>query len=164
MLPLNYYQTAYITRNRDKSVAMLREKHGLGEFIMFEPEIEVYTPKGTGKAATRVALGWSGHHQIEIIEPVSGLVDLYTPSIPKDDTSLGFHHTAARVDAWDEFKAMLEREKYTIAYQSGLEGIEFIYVDARATMGHYCEYMWATPEWWTQLKWPAGLVPASAVI
>jgi hypothetical protein len=159
MLQLNYYQSAYITRNRDKSVAMLRDKHGMSDFILFDPDIEVKTPGGTGRAQTRVALGWAGHHQIEIIEPVSGLVDLYMPCLPKDDTSLGFHHTAVRCDAWQEFKEVVARERYSIAYHSGLEGLEFIYIDARATVGHYVEYMWATPEWWTQLKWPAGLVP-----
>ena len=102
---LNYYQTAYITRNRDKAVAMLRERHGMtDDFILFEPDIEVKTPKGVGRAQTRVALGWAGRHQIEIIEPVSGLVDLYYPSLPQDDHSLGFHHTAVRVDEWDAFK------------------------------------------------------------
>lgn len=156
MMHLNAYQSAYITRNRDAAVAMLRERHGMTDFILFEPDIEVQTPQGKGRAQTRVALGWAGLHQIEIIEPVSGLVDLYYPSLPKDERSLGFHHTAIRVDEWDAFKATIERNEYPIAYASGLDGLEFIYLDARDTMGHYVEYMWATPEWWQQLGWPSG--------
>lgn len=157
MMHLGYYQTAYVTPDRDQAVAMLRERHGMkGDFILFEPDIEVSTPQGTGRAKMRVALGWAGHHQIEIIEPVSGLVDLYYPDLPKQAGALGFHHTAVRVDEWDAFKAIAARENDAIAYRSGLEGLEFIYLDARNTMGHYVEYMWATSQWWTTLGFPGA--------
>jgi hypothetical protein len=152
---LNAYQNAYVTRNRDKAVATLRERHGMGEFIFFEPDIEVRTPGGIGRAQTRVALGWAGNLQIEIIEPVSGLVDLYYPYLPDDD-SLRFHHSAIRVDDWKPFCEEIARKKYPVAYASGLEGLEFVYLDARDTLGHYVEYMWATPEWWKTLGYPGA--------
>jgi hypothetical protein len=151
-----FYQNAYVTRNRDKAVALLRERHGLGDFIFFETDIEVRTPGGIGRAQTKVALGWAGNLQIEVIEPISGLVDLYYPYLPDDDHSLGFHHVAMRVNDWGPFCEEIEREKYPVAYASGLEGLEFVYLDARATLGHYVEYMWATAEWWKALGYPGA--------
>lgn len=156
MLLLNAYQNAYVTRNRDKAVAMLRERHGLEEFIFFEPDIEVRTPQGVGQSKTRVALGWAGNLQLEVIEPVSGLVDLYRPYLPADDQSLGFHHIAIRVDDWGTFAEEVACAKYPVAYASGLEGLEFVYLDARDTLGHYVEYMWATPQWWKVLGYPGA--------
>ena len=150
------YQNAYVTRNRDKAVATLRDRHGMtDDFILFEPDIEVRTPGGVGRAQTRVALGWTGDLQIEIIEPVSGLVDIYLPYLPKDD-SLRFHHASTRVDDWIPFLKEIERQKYPVAYAGGFEGLQFVYLDARDTLGHYLEYMWATPEWWKQLRWPGA--------
>jgi len=151
---LNSYQTAYVTRNLDQALATLRQRHELSEFIRFDPDIEVRTPSGTGRAQTRVALAWAGRTQIEVIQPVGGLVDLYAPALPDDEAALGFHHVAVRIDDWEAFQAEIERENYTVAYASGLDGLEFAYIDARDTLGHYVEYMWATPQWWRDLGWP----------
>jgi hypothetical protein len=150
---LNTIQYAYVTRNLDKALDSLSAKYGYENFIRFDPDIEVKTPGGTGRMQSRVAMTWDGGTQIEIIQPVSGLVDLYLPYLPEDD-SMRFHHSAARIDDWPAFKAEFERKNCTVALASGLEGMEFVYLDERATLGHYVEYLWATPEWWKAMGLP----------
>ncbi|HEX4376809.1 MAG TPA: VOC family protein [Steroidobacteraceae bacterium] len=153
MMHLNSMQNAYVTRDLDKAVAQLTQTHGLRNFIYFDPDIEVKTPAGVGRAQTRVAMAWAGATQIEIIQPVAGLVDLYQPYLAADD-SMRFHHCAVRVDDWPVFCEKVARNGYTVAYASGLDGLEFMYLDARQTLGHYVEYIWATPHWWKAMGAP----------
>lgn len=156
-MQLNSFQNAYVTRNLDHAVETVRKTHGLDDFIFFDPDIEVRTPMGTGRAQVRVASAWAGTTQIEIIQPVGGMIDLYLPYLPADDT-LRFHHSAVRIDDWGTFRTQVASSGWTVAYESGLDGLEFVYLDARETLGHYVEYMWCTPEWWQALGYPAERV------
>ena len=141
---LNAIQFAYVTRNLDRSVERLRNAYGHDSFIFFDPDIEVMTSNGPGRQQTRVAMTWDGATQIEIIQPVGGLIDLYLPYLPADD-SMRFHHSAVAVDDWPAFKRELAAAGVTPAIESGLDGLDFVYLDARESLGHYVEYIWATP-------------------
>lgn len=33
------------------------------------------------------------------------------------------------------------------------------YLDARESLGHYFEYVWASPEGWGMIGWPEGRAP-----
>jgi hypothetical protein len=156
MLPLNkFFQLAYITRNLETGVAMLRERYGIGEALIFEPNTVVQTAWGTGLSSVRAALAWTGALQIELIQPVSGLIDVYRPYMPKDD-SLVFHHVAVRTDDWDGLLEEIQRQNITVAYRGSVEGLNYIYLDTRQTLGHYLEYIWATPEMWTATGYPGN--------
>jgi len=144
----NHFQNAYVTRNLDKTVSLLKERHGLADFIHFEPDMDAITPRGRGRAVVRAAMAWTGLFQIEIIEPVSGLVDHYLDYLPPDDASMRFHHIAMRTFDWEGTLAEIRRQRRIMAFESAVDGCKFVYVDARESVGHYLEYVWTTPEMW----------------
>jgi hypothetical protein len=157
MLLNNFFQNAYVTRNLDYAVAQARKHHGMEKFIFFEPDMEVYTAQeGRGPCKVKVALGWVGALQMEFIEPVSGNIGHYLDYLPKDksDNSLRFHHMCMRWKNWDEARAEVDRQKWPVAYEGGVEGVKFVYLDARATLGHYLEYLWASDEMWSAMGGP----------
>lgn len=146
-----HFQNAYVTRNLDEAIEMLRSKYDLDDLILLSPNLIVRTPHGEGPAILRAALIWIGPFQIEIIEPVSGLVEHYQQYLPDDDTSIQFHHLGMRVDDFEATRAELVRQNRPIVFEGGLEGLKFLYVDARDTLGHYLEYAWCTSEMWNAL-------------
>jgi hypothetical protein len=151
MLLENHYQNAYITRDLDQALAMFRTQYGFDDFKHLEVTYELKTPAGRGTATVKLALGWIGNLQYELIQPVSGLIDIYAEGLP-DRYPLRFHHIAMRVHDWDEFRADVERHKRPVVMEGGTPGhLLWLYVDARDTVGHYLEYCWMTPERWTAL-------------
>lgn len=147
----HHYQNAYVTRDLERALAMFRHQYGFDGFKQYDVSYELQTPRGSGTASVRLALGWIGNVQYELIQPVSGLVDAYTEGLPQDAV-LSFHHVAMRVHDWDAFRAALERDNRPIAMQGGTPGhLLWLYVDARDSVGHYLEYCWMTPERWAAI-------------
>lgn len=149
----NHFQNAYVTRDLDKSIELMQKRYGIGHFLCMDPDIEVMTPEGPRQSICRAALGWADPEiMIELIEPVGGTVDIYSELLPGDD-SPRFHHAAMRVDDWDAMHQHLETQGWRIAIEHHMpEGLNFMYVDARDTIGHYLEYVWATPDMWAYIK------------
>lgn len=48
-------QNAYITRNIDKAAASFRERTDVDTVYVFEVEVDIWTPKGSGKARNKLA-------------------------------------------------------------------------------------------------------------
>jgi Glyoxalase/Bleomycin resistance protein/Dioxygenase superfamily len=147
----HHYQNAYITRDLDAALALFRTQYGFDGFKRMEVTYPLKTPKGSGTASVKMALGWIGNVQYELIEPVSGLTDVYVEGLP-EKAPLKFHHICMRVPDWDSFRADLERQKRPIVMEGGTPGhLLWLYVDARDTVGHYLEYCWMTPQRWTAM-------------
>lgn len=147
----NHYQNAYITRDLDQALEFFRTEHGYDGFKGFEVSYELKTPRGNGTATVKMALGWIGNLQYELIQPISGMTHVYTEG-PPDKHPLRFHHICMRVHDWDAFRAKLEREKRPIVMEGGTPGhLLWLYVDARDTVGHYLEYCWLTPQRWAAI-------------
>ena len=142
-----HYQNAYVTRNIDKAVDAFRSRSGVTQVSQIEVTTEVWTPKGSGPATNRLAFIWVDNMQYELIEPVSGLVDIYSDALPADD-GLKFHHAAMRVTDWNAFRARVEQAAYPVAMEGGSDLLKYLYLDARDHVGHYFEYVWATDERW----------------
>jgi hypothetical protein len=152
MLLQNHYQNAYVTRDLDRALVLFRTEFGIEDFKQIEASVEVRTPAGRGTATLRLALGWTGSLQYELIQPLSGLVDVYKEALP-DQELLRFHHVCMRVhDDWPRFRAELDRQKRPVVLEGGSEGhLQFVYVDARDSLGHFLEYCWMTPQRWTAM-------------
>jgi hypothetical protein len=150
MLEGRHYQNAYITRDIDKAVESFRARGGVQDARVFEATVEVQTPAGRGIAVSKLSFIWINNLQYELIQPVSGLVDVYRDALPADD-SLKLHHICMRVDNWQEFRARVEHQRFPVVLEGGSEHLRFLYLDARDFLGHYLEYTWMTPERWTQL-------------
>lgn len=145
-----FFQNAYVTRDLEHAIAEMGAKHGIREFIRIEPQITAYTREGGhAHCHIRVALGWQGDFLFELIQPISGNVQHYLDYLPKDekDPGLRLHHLGMLIDGeadYDRARAAIDPK--TLSYEGAVEGVKWYYLDARATMGHYLEYMWATPE------------------
>jgi hypothetical protein len=150
MLEGQHYQNAYVTRDLDKAIAAFRTRGGVEKVLSFEAPVELTTPRGRGTAVSKLAFIWVNNLQYELIQPVSGLVDIYRDALPEDD-SLKFHHVCMRVPEWDSFRARIDQMGYKIALEGGGDMLKFVYLDARDFLGHYLEYVWMVPERWAQL-------------
>lgn len=157
-MALVHYQNAYITRSMATALPRFCKFFGIepASTMQYEGQVPIRTAGGPGLAHQKIVLVWIGGLQYELIEPIGGAVDLYRRELPEDD-KLKFHHIAVRSNNWDETCAQLAREGRTIA-QEGESGdqLKFNYTDDRATLGHYTEHVWATPERWAMMGWPAG--------
>ena len=150
MLLANHYQNAYVTPDIEQALAIFRERYGVADARSFEAEYEVTTPAGTGVARNRLALIWIGDLQYELIEPVSGAVDIYREALPA--TGLRFHHVCMRSFDWDATLAEVERQRLPIVYRGdSTSGLKFIYADARDTLGHYLEFVSVPDHIWTAM-------------
>jgi catechol 2,3-dioxygenase-like lactoylglutathione lyase family enzyme len=150
MLEGQHYQNAYITRDIEKAVESFRTRSGVKNVIRFEGPVELTTPKGRGTAVSKLAFIWINNLQYELIQPVSGLVDIYRDELPDDDR-LKLHHICMRVPEWDDFRARVDQKGYRVVLEGGGDMLKFIYIDARDFVGHYLEYVWMTPERWTAM-------------
>jgi len=150
MLEGRHYQNAYVTRDIDRAVAGFKTRSAVRDIRVFEAPTEVQTPGGRGMLVSRLAFIWIDNLQYELIQPVSGLVDIYRDALPADD-SLKFHHICMRIDNWQEFRPRVDRQSFPVVLEGGGEQLRFLYLDARAFLGHYLEYVWMTAERWTQV-------------
>ncbi len=153
-----HFQNAYITHDIEKAIAIVDTHYGKLDYIRIDPDMVLTTPQGDKPASVRVALGWIDTLQIELIQPVSGFVDHYAQVLPADtsDARLNFHHICMRRDDLAAMQAEIDAMGLPRAFEASYPGGHFVYVDARATLGHYLEYAWATPESWAWQGWPEG--------
>jgi hypothetical protein len=151
-----YYQNAYVTRDLDKAIQTLSELHDVGGFWPIEADFVLKTVDGEKSARMRVALGWVGNLQIELIQPVSGFTEIYSAYLPEDpaDASPRHHHVAVRRDDLDAMRAEVARLDAPVVFEGEGPGIQYVLVDARKSLGHYLEYVWATPEGRARVGWP----------
>lgn len=151
-----HYQNAYVTHDLDRAMEMLSQRYGLKDYVVFEPEMVLKTPEGEKSASLRAALAWTGGLQIELIQPLTGYNDHYSPYLPKDrsDPTPQFHHMAVRRDDLAAMRAEIDKLGLKLAFEGEVPGLTYIYLDARETLGHYLEYVWATPEGWEMIGWP----------
>lgn len=145
------FQMSYITRDLDAAMAHCREALGVESFSTTEAEIEVLSYGARRPLKIRAAMANVGRHQIEIIEPVSGAIEIYTEAVDLSGHILNFHHTAIAVrgghDQWlgllDEVRASGDAFAYLFPPEPGPEDkLCFCYVDTRERLGHYTEYLW----------------------
>jgi hypothetical protein len=144
----NIFQIAYVTRNIDKAMTNFRAQADIRTEYYHEAEMPVKTPNGTSVMHVKLAFMWVGDFQYELIEPISGLEDIFACALPQDD-SLRFHHTCVRVDDWDKFRRDVENMPYPIAFEGGSGPNYFLYLDARKTLGHLLEYAYLPKEIWS---------------
>jgi hypothetical protein len=150
MLEGMHYQNAYVTRDIVKAIATFKARANIRKLMEYAGTTEVTTPAGRGTQTNKLAFIWVGDLQYELIEPVSGAVDLYRNALPADDSPL-FHHICMRVDDWGDFRARVDKQSLPVVLEGGTDSLKFLYLDARQHLGHYLEYTWMTPERWNQL-------------
>lgn len=148
------FQLSYVAKDRDRAVEFAAAKMGISNFFMFEGKCPVRSRGTIQELNLRVAVANTGTHQFEIIEPVSGPTWIYTEGMDLDRQALTLHHIGVAVvgpyPVWLDTIAQLQADGDEIVQISELApGKEpqavFAYIDNRATLGHFTEYLWWSP-------------------
>jgi len=153
-----HYQNAYVTHDLDRAIELVNRRYGTRDWIVFEPDMILRTPDGDKPSSVRAALAWAGGLQLELIQPTRGWHEHYLPFLPTDTSSPvpRFHHIAVRRDDLDAMREEIDRLGLPLAFEGEVPGLVYVYLDARESLGHYLEYVWATPEGWDMIGWPEG--------
>jgi hypothetical protein len=147
-------QMSYITRDMDAAVAHCERELGIGGFARTDSEIEVLYYGEKRLLHVRAAIANRGLNQFEIIEPVSGPIEIYTREVDLSRHILNFHHVAIGVPGdyaeWEKLLAEVRASGDEFAYVFPAEPdpaslLCFCYVDTRKRIGHFTEYLWAHP-------------------
>lgn len=153
---VGHYQNAYVTHDLDCAMDLATQSFGLGAFSAFDVEMISKTPMGEQSSCLRVATAWAGRLQVELIQPVSGYLDPYAPFLPDDpsDAVPRFHHVAVRREDPMAMRSEAASMGLPFAFESEGAGLSCIFLDARARLGHYFEFVTATREGWQLVGWP----------
>jgi hypothetical protein len=151
----NHYQIAYITKDLEAAMAILRDQYGAPEFKSLTPDWQigrntVWTSEGGDQESVfRGALTHIGGLTIELIEPHSGPAFMYEERLVPGQV-LNFHHYGFRCDDIDAVRAESEEQGRPCVMMGGFKAARFMYVDARATLGCFLEYVQAPAEYWNR--------------
>lgn len=151
-------QMSYITRDMDAAVAHAEKELGITGIARSEAEIEVLCYGVKRPLAVKSAIANYGEagtiRQFEIIQPVSGAIELYTEAVDLSGHILNFHHIGIAVPGpyaeWQRLLGDIEASGDAFAYlfpaePSPQDKLCFCYADTRHRLGHYTEYLWADP-------------------
>jgi hypothetical protein len=88
-----------------------------------------------------VAMVNAGATNFELIQPISGSVELYRAAI-RPGVPASFHHVGYRIPDFDEATEIITASGKTWSQYGQLAGaLRFGYVDMTAELGHYVEFM-----------------------
>jgi Glyoxalase/Bleomycin resistance protein/Dioxygenase superfamily len=144
-----FLQLAYVTTDFDRALAEFGQRFGVPEWLQMR-DLEIQTgPERSCRA--HVALSFVGSTQLELIQPLSGDVTVYRYRLPDQGYGLCLNHIAQLIETEPEFEA-LEASVVSKAIPIALRGsansgqCRYFYTDQRATLGHYVEHVWYSPE------------------
>ena len=152
------YQVGYVTHDIDRAIELMSDGLGLSNFSRFDLPLQLQTPDGEKIANVRVATAWVGATQIELIQPLSGHVDVYVAGLPDDpaDPTPRFHHLAMRRESLADMQREIAALGMPLVFETGGAGINSAFVDTRAKLGHHLEFVSASSEGWQVLGWPGA--------
>jgi hypothetical protein len=145
------FQMSYITRDLDAAMAHCRETMGIEEFSTTDAEVEVLSYGTLRPLKLRAAMANIGRHQFELIQPISGAIEVYTDNVDLDAHIINFHHIAIAVRGgladWlallDEVRASGDEFAFLAPPEPGPDDkVCFAYVDTRKRLGHITEFLW----------------------
>ena len=153
-----HYQNGYVTHDIEAGMEILARRFGLDAFSRYDADVMVDTPQGVQPLELRIAAGWAGGLNIELMQPVAGHVAPLTALLPEDrsDPVPRFHHIALRRDDLAAMRAEIAASGLELAYGGAPPGMHFAYLDARATLGHFIEMVWKEEGGWEKIGWPEG--------
>jgi hypothetical protein len=159
----NIWQVAYVTDDLDRAMEDAKARLGVEQLIEVPTGGEFYRGDELVEWNARIAMGARGGLIFELIQPVSGEIEVYTRYLPANG-GLGFHHFAAFLetgdDAWDSLKGVLAEQGLGIDYTLIIPGrVRAGYIDTSAQLGHFLEVCQLQPD---DIQTFSGLVEGSA--
>jgi Glyoxalase/Bleomycin resistance protein/Dioxygenase superfamily len=155
-----YSQTAYVTNDMEKALAVFRDQYDVPSFYVFANDAPGMVQ--SDGAQLKIALAVVGGVEIELIEPQADTAPLFSALLPDDGSfAIRFHHVAYRIEGdlsdFEAHMASIDPEKHPVIWFGSLGDVmRFAYTDERAVLGHYVEHVWMHPELRAQL---AGAIP-----
>jgi hypothetical protein len=144
LLGQGFYKLGYVTTDRDRAIAVLSEQLGIERFQPFDPTLEVRTSDGrSGTASLKCAFSVGREIFIEVMEPVSGLVDLFSePLSGGQDFELAFHHIGVLVDDMDAALANGADRGITPDWSADLANGMRVTYSRLPALGHWVEHVY----------------------
>jgi hypothetical protein len=142
----NLIQMAYVTTDLNPALDYWVDVAGAGPFYLadYEPEQQVYRGRPT-HISFRVAYGYVGSMQIELIQQLTGGDSAYTEglnSVSIHPAGGVFHHTLFLHDGYDRIYDRYIAAGAARCYDAFVPGVgRFAYLDARRLTGHYVEFV-----------------------
>ena len=140
------FQLGYVTTDIEQAVDAYRRQLGLGRFSVADRELHVQSPTGPLTVHARIALTFVDDLMIEFIQPVGGDAQIYSDPLPDQGYALVLHHLGYLVDSarigWPQFRRLLDER---VVFEKAGDP-SHAYVDTRAAVGHYVEYIWLSAE------------------
>lgn len=146
---LKHHQLAYVTTDLDEALSRLDKAFGLSRFYVFNT---VDQPSHPDQPALKIALVRTGGTEFEVIQPLGSNDAVYSDPLPKDGSfALLFHHVAFTVHGtmadFEAYRASIDTAEHPIVVDGWMaDQVRWFYTDERATLGHYIEHCWFSPE------------------
>jgi hypothetical protein len=136
-----FYKLGYVTTDRDRAIAELRERYGFTEWVPFDPALEVAVADGTvAEARLRCAFSAGRDLVVEVMEAVDGQVDLFR--LPPGDFRIAFHHIGVLVDDFDAALETATKAGATPVWSADVpNGMRVSYLDV-PLLGHHLELVY----------------------
>lgn len=141
VLPLGgFYQFGYVTRDLDAALDTLRDQFGVTR----------YRRKRNADWMEAIH-AWVGDSQIEVLQLSEGAPQMYLDYVPDEPGPLRLQHLGRRIETLEQWEA-LERTIARGGFDTPLKGssmngqLRAVYVDTRALLGIYSEYVYLAGE------------------
>lgn len=137
------FQIAYVTSDLDAAIAAARARFGIRDML------RVRGIAHSPATSIDVALAWVGPWMIELIEPHGDGGSVYEALTVEDGALMRLHHLGHLLEterAWAAMHARIAAGGQAIFVEREKNGIRFLFVDSRPTLGCFTEHMICTPE------------------
>jgi hypothetical protein len=144
LLP-NLFQLAYVTTDMDKAQQVLGAQFGITKW-QNPPTFE--TKPGS---TIRFANAYVGDIMVQLFQVLSGEDgSIWHNWQPEPGQLMRFHHIGHMLfddEEWQHVLKEIDRLKFPVVMRGNHKNFEdFVYIDARETLGHYVEYIYCKPE------------------
>lgn len=132
-------QLGYVCGNLEQAIDWFIKHLGAGPFHLMDVPLDAaqYTYRGqpvTGVTKNRVAFGYRGRDQIELIETDNPIFDHF-----RGDRDIAFHHVMQMSDTFEHDRAAYEEAGYTTMGIAKMPDVLIHYIDTMDALGHYTE-------------------------
>lgn len=144
-----FLQIAYVTTDFDRALAEFASQYGVPKWLQLR-NLEIETGKDRSCHA-HVALTYVGDTQLEVIQPLGGDDTVYRHGLPEQGYALRLNHLAQLVETEAELET-IHAEVVAKGIAVSMHGTggggtaRYFYTDHRASLGHYLEHVWYSPQ------------------
>lgn len=141
----DYYQHAYVTTDWRRAMDEIAKIHGIAHYM--EMPAAVFDTGQDRQAVAHFALATKDELQFEIIQPLSGDIEVYQWGLPTNGFALHFHHQGRHFGDRDAFDGAIAvaKGRWAMPIAWDTMGGTYAYFDARADLGHFMEYFCFPP-------------------